>query len=147
MLFRSRKFSKQIRAQNGLDTLKNITSKMLGIWQNYNDTVFRFHVLSLSHLLKDGGVMIIATDVEKRFAAPEKDAIYSFTSEDLPDVPKSASCLDLQYKHDSITWWVDQPFDLPITIEQIPVEYFLAHKHRVSVAVYSKKSPQHGGRR
>jgi len=133
-----RKFSGQLRAEKGAEILERLTTKILNIWQRYNDAVFRLHILSLSHVLKEDGVMIIATDVEKKFAAPGKGSIFSFTSTDLPDVDTTVARLDMRYMHESATWWVDQPFDFPITIEGVRAEYFLAHKHRISLVVYKK---------
>jgi SIR2-like domain len=130
------RYSTEIGREGGRESFERICLKGLRLWQTYNDRVYELQLRAMLPLLRPTGILIVATDVEKKFDDSSVSSVYSFTTRGLPRI--STDGLRLRKLDEELMFWRDHRFNLLTEIGGTNVNYFLAHTHRIAIAEYEK---------
>lgn len=114
--------------------LKRVGSTLWSLWQRFNGRMFAFHLASLARITRPGGHIVVATDFEKVFDAPQLPSVHSFPHGVLPGAIPG---LALNRALTTIAWR-DHEHDFDTVIFGMHSTYFRAHTHRVLVYDFRK---------
>jgi hypothetical protein len=114
------------------DDFKKVMAVARSVWQAYNLAILECHFVSLRDSVKEGGLVVVAVDVEKRFHDPTFPPIFSLPAGSSVRLP--ADLKGFGPEAEPIVW-LDHDSWTAYAAKGLLAEDFRPHAHKVEMVV------------